>query len=325
MYGIMRHQKIKSLFSLRSSMRHAYREQATDNADESKSDLNQFVYAKSLREAFYRYRSRLDEHQGKIRSDAVMAVEYLITASPEFFEKSTKKQQVEYFNKSLNWLKEIYGNENIVSAGIHYDEKTPHLWCYVIPMKNNKLNAKSFIGGHKNRASEMQTDFHKKCCESFGLTRGVEKSGAKHTEVRHWYSVMREVLNLPKKTTAERIKIILGDGLDEMAKGAAANAAAARQAVEKMQRAVKALKEAKDAAKCAEERLKAAEDVIACLERDNIVREDYAAKYETLKNLVDRNKDLLAKAELLRTEPKNDKTTQEDLDQATDDQLKITL
>jgi hypothetical protein len=285
-------------------MRHAYREQATFNADESKSGLNQFAYARSVRDAFHRYRSRLNEHQGKIRSDAVMAVEYLITASPEFFEKSTKNQQFEYFNRSLKWLRSIYGAENIVSAGIHYDEKTPHLWCYVIPMKNNRLNAKFFIGGHKSRLSELQTDFHQQCCADLGLKRGVEKSVARHVEVRHWYTVMRQVLDLPKKTTAERIKAILGGDLDDLVKGAAANAAKAAQAVERAHRTIEGLKRAQNRAESVLERLATSEKLNRFYEAERAKQDAYITELNTLRELVSRNRELLAKAENLRSENK---------------------
>lgn len=314
-FGIMRLQKIKSTYSLRASLRHAYREQDTPNANPQQKQRNLFVGARSVSQALAAYEKRKSTVKGKIRANAVMAIEHLITASPDFFKTSTKKQQSEFFNKSLNWLKSTYGAENVVCSGIHLDEKTPHMWAYVIPVHQEKLNARHYIGGHKNRLSEMQTDFHQKCCAEFGLQRGIEKSKAKHTEVRHWYTVMREVFNLPNKTTAERIKLILGDGLNDLVKGAVANAAIARQAVERSQRYVQAMKTAQEQSKDVLERLKAAENVISSMEREKIARDAYIAELETLKSLVDRNKDILAKAELLRVDPQKDKTTQADQDQ----------
>lgn len=313
-FGIMRLQKIKSVFSLRATLRHAYREQDTPNADPNKLHLNKYLGASSVAQAIAVYHEKIKSI--RVRKNAVVAIEHLITASPEFFDNATREQKIAFFNKSLNWLKDVYGDENVFVSGLHMDEKTPHLFAYVVPVVDKKLNARHFIGGHKNRLSELQTDFHKKCCVEFGLQRGLIGSKATHTEIRHFYSAIKEALNLPSKTTAEKIKLLFGDGLDKIVAGAAASAAAARQAMYRTERAVKELKKEKERAQTATERLNAAENVIAMMERDKIDRENYIARLETFKNLVDGNEDLLAKAEFLRADPKNVKTTQEDLDQA---------
>lgn len=311
MYGIMRLQKIKSTYSLRASLRHAYREQDTPNANPQQKNL--FVGARSVSQALAAYEKRKSTVKGKIRANAVMAIEQLITASPDFFKTSTKQQQSDFFNKSLSWLKATYGAENVVCSGIHLDEKTPHMWAYVIPVHQEKLNARHYIGGHKNRLSEMQTEFHQVCCAEFGLQRGVEKSKAKHTEVRHWYTVMREVLNLPKKTTAEKIKAILGDGLDKIAQGAAANAASARQAVERSQRAVQALKISQERAESVSERLNAAERLNRAYEAEKVKQAEYLSELETLRELVDRHRDLIVKAEGLTQLQKTAETVEADV------------
>lgn len=309
MYGIMRLQKIKSTYSLRASLRHAYREQDTPNADPQKSKKNMFVGASSVNQALAVYEKRKSTVKGKVRANAVMAIEYLITASPTFFEKAKPEQKIAFFNKSLQWLKDTYGDANVVCAGIHEDENSPHMWVYIIPVHNEKLNARHYIGGHKNRLSEMQTDFHQKCCAEFGLTRGVEKSKARHTEVRHWYTVMREVLKLPKKTTTEKIKAILGGGLDKIAQGAAANAAIARQAVERSQRAVQALKTAQNRSESVLGRLEASEKLNRAYEAERIKQAEYLSELETLREIVDRNRDLIVKAEGLR-QPEIQKTAE---------------
>ena len=35
---------------------------------------------------------------------------------------------------NLKWLKETFGEENLVSAVLHMDEKTPHIHATVIPI-----------------------------------------------------------------------------------------------------------------------------------------------------------------------------------------------
>ena len=41
-----------------------------------------------------------------------------------------------YFNNCMDYLKETFGEENIVMAQVHYDEDTPHLQAYFLPVVN---------------------------------------------------------------------------------------------------------------------------------------------------------------------------------------------
>ena len=71
------------------------------------------------------FRSRLPE---SFRKDAVQAVEYLITASPEAMQGKPKSEQDAYFRDSLEWLKQRHGAENVVYAGIHWGrDDTTHV------------------------------------------------------------------------------------------------------------------------------------------------------------------------------------------------------
>lgn len=41
----------------------------------------------------------------------------------------------------------IYGSGNVVGAALHCDEVSPHVEVYIVPMRDGRLNAKSFIDG----------------------------------------------------------------------------------------------------------------------------------------------------------------------------------
>ena len=79
-YAILRTQKLKATGAVWRSLKHAFREQPTPNADPDKAAKNEHVGAASAAEAMQKVRDRLPE---KRRKDAVLAIEYLITASPE--------------------------------------------------------------------------------------------------------------------------------------------------------------------------------------------------------------------------------------------------
>lgn len=57
----------------------------------------------------------------------MLAIEYLITANPEDLHGKTRQQQDAYFDDALNFLRQKHGAENVVYAGVHRDEMTPHM------------------------------------------------------------------------------------------------------------------------------------------------------------------------------------------------------
>ena len=53
-------------------------------------------------------------------------------------QASRKASRTPYFRDSLEWLKQRHGAENVVYAGIHRDETTPHMYAYVVPRDRNQ-------------------------------------------------------------------------------------------------------------------------------------------------------------------------------------------
>ena len=73
-----------------------------------------------------------------MRRDSVMMVETLITASPEFMNSLPPEEQKEYFTRALEFLSERVGKQNILSAVVHMDEKTPHMHLCFVPITPEK-------------------------------------------------------------------------------------------------------------------------------------------------------------------------------------------
>jgi hypothetical protein len=185
---IIRTTKLKTIGNLAASGKHTFRERETPNADPARTPSNSTVGAKSAAELVDKVKARLPE---KRRKDAVIAIEYLISASPEFFggpEWFGKNHGSTYFKKAIEWLREKHGRENVVCANLQVDESTPHLVVYVVPMTAaGKLSAKEFLGG-REKLTKMQTDFAKKVGAPFGLERGIEGSRAKHQTIKKYYA-----------------------------------------------------------------------------------------------------------------------------------------
>lgn len=184
--AIIRTAKISSGGGISGSLSHNYRERKTLNADMKKTqfnshDINSMTDAKNA----IMEKIPLDH-----RKNAVLCIEYLITASPDFFTSKLKEDH--FFEQSKRWLEERHGVDNVVTTSIHRDETTPHMIAYVVPLswnekkKKDTLNARNFLGG-REKLSEMQTSFHKKV-EYLGLERGTHKSTASHTSIKDFYS-----------------------------------------------------------------------------------------------------------------------------------------
>ena len=189
-YAILRTQKLKATGAVWRSLKHAFREQPTPNADPAKAAQNAHLGANSAAEAMQRVRDRLPE---KRRKDAVLAIEYLITASPEAMQAMDARGRDAYFNDALKWLRERHGGANVVYAGIHRDETTPHMYAYVVPLDEatGRLNARRWLGGAK-ALSEMQTDFAANVGARHGLERGIKGSRAKHERVKRHYGLVNQ-------------------------------------------------------------------------------------------------------------------------------------
>lgn len=109
--------------------------------------------------------------KAKIRRDAPVAIEYMITASPEAMARLSKQEQEQYFAESLNFVEARHGTRNRLSAVLHLDETTPHLHVLVFPEREGKLDAKSFF--KLPALTAMQDEFAVKVGRQFGLERGV--------------------------------------------------------------------------------------------------------------------------------------------------------
>lgn len=194
---ILRVAKLKTAGNIVGSGRHNYREAQTDNADSARTPLNKTNGAQSSAELLAAVQARLST-VSHVRENAVLAVEYFIGASPEFF-KSKPNEVENYFDRAEQWLKDKHGADNVVAVTRQYDETSPHICAYVVPIdERGKLNASKFLDGRK-KLSELQTDFAKQCGAPFGLVRGIEGSKAKHIECSDYYAVVNS--KTPQVTT----------------------------------------------------------------------------------------------------------------------------
>lgn len=117
--------------------------------------------------------SRIEAAGCRTRKDSIRFVDTLITASSEFFQNKTPKQVRAFFVCAAKFMQQEIGRENIFSATVHMDEKTPHMHLCFTPITEDKRLCAKEILGNKKKMSEWQDKFHAHMAEHFpDLQRG---------------------------------------------------------------------------------------------------------------------------------------------------------
>lgn len=222
-FAILRIQKHKTIAAIAGVARHHSREIDCPTADPEKSpnNLKLGLAASGSKEVGRGIKAIIDDAQSKVkrkfRSDSVKAVEFMLTASPEFFATANKKQKSQFFKKSIDFLEKEFGKANIVATWLHLDESTPHLHVMMVPIDSKGvLNARHFFGS-ADKLSELQTKYAE-VVSSLGLERGVKGSKAKHQPVKaFWQRVFSEPASAPL-TKTDLLKASMGFKVDAVEK-----------------------------------------------------------------------------------------------------------
>jgi hypothetical protein len=217
--AIFRVKKLPSRGNVGGSGDHNFRGRETLNADPNRLTLNQHTGATSTPELFAALDARLAQLD-EIDPHAVPLVEMLVTASHAAFkEGGGKVNSTEYFDDAVAWVQKKFGAENLIATSRHYDELTPHLILYVVPVREveaktrkrsvitgkdpetgkqvretreypmparSVLSSKHWFDG-RNKLSILQTEFAAQVGALHGLERGVKGSKARHVTVQQFY------------------------------------------------------------------------------------------------------------------------------------------
>lgn len=144
-------------------------------------------------------KSRQKSFHDKINDDkADVACEFLMSATPEYFEEMSHERIREWGKSSLDFITDKIGidKENVLHAVVHMDEKNPHLHVVAVPLiekydgRRKKdvlaISRKHFIKT-RDDMSKIQTRYVEHMNEKgFSLERGLEGSEAKHLDVARY-------------------------------------------------------------------------------------------------------------------------------------------
>lgn len=182
-FAILRHGKISST-SRGVAIAHNHRLGNIDqvNIDKGMKHLNRCFMGEGLAD-------RIDALlPKKIRKDAVVSVELLLTSGPEFFDAIEKDRTklsknpkfLDWVKKTMDWAKAEFGN-TLVDFSLHMDESTPHIHAMAVPLTpDGRLCAKEVMG--RKAMQDRQTGYAK-AMEIFGLKRGDPASETKRRHI----------------------------------------------------------------------------------------------------------------------------------------------
>lgn len=249
MYAILRTKRIKDTNAFTQMCMHNLRDRTNNekNIDSSKSHQNEILIdefdLQSAKEFGTGYAKKLNNYYDKLeikqRRDAVQAMEFVLTASPEFFQKATAKQKDQWVKKQVDFARKEFG-KNLKLAVLHQDESNPHIHLVISTEITKVQKFKNRYGTYEKKVTSLNAkrfnrsylkDLHTRYAEhnkEFGLVRGLEGSEATHTDLKTHRADVKEaiesdytkqinkeidkqfggknLLGLPNKFTATEIK-----------------------------------------------------------------------------------------------------------------------
>ena len=179
-----------------------------DNANKARTHLNRelITFPDGVRSRTEAVQYRIDNaglHR-KVGKNQTKAIRIILTGSHEQMMKIEQSGKLDkWTDANLKWLRDTFGEDNVVSCVLHMDEKTPHLHATVVPIVTGERKRKSREGEKKYRtqtgprlsaddvmgrgrlSTYQNTDAE--AMREFGLQRGVVGSTAKHQSNGEFY------------------------------------------------------------------------------------------------------------------------------------------
>ncbi|WKN03093.2 MobV family relaxase [Bacteroides fragilis] len=213
---------------VRTHRAHRSPEECGQNAHTPEPELVQFPEGVRNRTQAIAHRIETAGIRRKVSANQVKAIRILLTGSNKDMKQMEAEGRIEdWCNDSLKWIRETYGEQNLVSAVLHMDEKTPHIHATVIPIvtgERRKAGQEEQNGKKKYRKKNPQDvrlcaddvmarhrlkhyqDTYAQAMNKYGLQRGVDGSLAKHISTMQYYKQLVE----QQDSLQENIENLLG-------------------------------------------------------------------------------------------------------------------
>ena len=176
----------------------------------------------------------------KARSNSVMALDTIYTASANFFQGKTNAENDKFFQDCLKFHENHFGH--IISAVVHYDETTPHLHVISVPLtKDGRLSARDVIG-NKAKMSKTQDAFFEQVGRGYGLERGLHMDGQEKKQ--HISAQEHELREIKQEIAREKEHL---EAIEHSEETARTRAQEYRRTAAKLQKEVEQLQEERQA------------------------------------------------------------------------------
>ena len=210
-YAVIRFEKHKTTGSINTVGRHNTRDYTTHAPENVNRDMSRYnetlvaCHGPSLAESVNaEIQARVT---GLVRPDSVRMLEFIMTSDQEFFLPASDDVLRDasgrfdadkldaWKNSSLEYIQRLYGAENVVSAVLHVDERTPHIHACVVPITSDgRLCAREWTGG-KQKLRQIQSGYAEAMAH-LGLVRGREYSTQKHRTMKEYYAALSAELEV---------------------------------------------------------------------------------------------------------------------------------
>lgn len=208
-YCFMDIKKIKSLNVMAAKYKHNYREITVPNAVPELSGMNRELVPLigkdgnpvDYNEAFKQKVESLDYYKThNLRSNGVLAYEIVTTFSHE----DAGKVNIEKWQQdNVKWLKDTFNltpeNGNCVLSVMYHGDEYGNVHCHslIVPVnEQGKICASRFTDGAV--ALRQLQNSYAKAMEEHGLKRGIERSSAKHQDIRKFYTKLNQAMDIPR-------------------------------------------------------------------------------------------------------------------------------
>lgn len=140
-----------------------------------------------------------------VRKDAVHMCGLIVSSDSAFFEKLPPEETRRFFEESAAFLADFVGPENVISAKVHMDEKTPHMHFLHVPVtEDGRLNANKIYTRESLKKLQTELPVYLQS-RGFDLQRGIEQEpGAKkkHLNTREFKQQQEALHSLEKEAQA---------------------------------------------------------------------------------------------------------------------------
>ena len=140
-----------------------------------------------------------------VRKDAVHMCGLIVSSDSAFFESLSQEDTRRFFEESKAFLTEFVGEQNVISAMVHLDEKTPHMHFLHVPVTpEGRLSAKTIYTRESLKKLQTELPRHLQSL-GFDVQRGVEQepgAAKKHLNTREFKQQQEALRGLEKEAEA---------------------------------------------------------------------------------------------------------------------------